>query len=433
MTERKSKQYLYFENERPLFVSSHIVDGGGAYLEIGETAAAEISKRGHLYTVHGDTLWLKSELPKSLKRVAFISDYGVQCGIATYTEYLVNAMRPLVASIKVFAEENGDGDTDEVIRCWARNAQYQGIIDEVKKYNPDVIFLQHEYGLFHNHAQFNSLMSQLSKWKTVVTLHTVLEHDVPDQNASLDYMSRVLTEFACPEVIVHARRAGTTLRARGYSGMIHYVPHGCVSRTELAPLPATKYGMFTLHSIFQYGFGGRHKGWEMAIDVVDRLRSKYPDIFYLGAFSLSPQASSSDIQYHEELLDLVRKRGLEKHVALQRGFQSEQMLTNLARCSRVALYPYQRPNASWASWGASGAVQLPISLGMPIVLSDFPCFQEFEDLFPVCKTSLEMAWAIDRIFSDPGHEADLRANARALAEATSWKNTAIRYLYEVEK
>jgi glycosyltransferase involved in cell wall biosynthesis len=186
--------------------------------------------------------------------------------------------------------------------------------------------------------------------------------------------------------------------------------------------------MYTSHSIFQYGFGGKHKGWEIAIDVVDLLKNKYPDVFYLGAFSLSPFASATDVAYYNELLDKVRARGLEKHVAIQKGFQSEEMLIHLARCSRVALYPYQRPNASWASWGASGAVQLPISLGMPVVLSDFPCFQEFEGHLPVCKTPAEMAQVIDKIFSDSKYEASLRQESVQLSLDRSWDNTVKKYL-----
>jgi len=364
--------------------------------------------------------------------VAVISVYNINCGIATYTKYLCDALAPLVTNLKIFAEhasrdKKTEQDEPYVHRCWNRyDDDFAELQNELDKFNPDLVIIQHEFGIFHQINVWNSLMGQLSKWRTVVTFHTVLDHDVTDEIARLDYTTRSLAEAPCPEIIVHTPLARKPLRGRGYSGRIHYIPHGCFAPDRSPRLPSTKYNMFPKYSIFQYGFGGTHKGWEFAIDTVEILKNKYPDILYVGMFNtIEPNMKS---KYFQSLLDLIRKKNLLKNVALQKGYQTEEMLRNYIRSCRVCIFPYQRPNPHWASWGASGAIQLPISLGCPLVLSNYPSFMEFEGRLPLVNTASEAAEVIDKIFSDPLYEKEMSDTCFSISEERNWDIVAQWYL-----
>lgn len=367
----------------------------------------------------------------NIQTVVMISDYNVNCGIATYTKYLCDELKLLVSNLFILAEDFDNNATAEdepyVIRCWKRGeADFTRLYAEVEKINPDLIIIQHEFGLFHRMDHWNCLLSQLSRWRVAVTFHTVLEHRVPDPKAQLDYKTRFMAEACCREVIVHTPRARETLRDRGFSGLVHYIPHGCFKPNRLDKLPVTKYDMFSPFSIFQYGFGGSHKGWDFAIETVGLLTEKYPDVIYVGVFNV-PLFETNDA-YFRKLLDLVKKKGLEKNVALHRGFQSEEMLTNFIRSCRVALFPYQVPNKNWCSWGASGAIQLPLSLGIPMILSSFPAFIEFQDRLPIVTTPQEAATEIDRIFSDEEYAKKLSDSALEISDERSWNKVAKWYL-----
>jgi glycosyltransferase involved in cell wall biosynthesis len=377
------------------------------------------------YTVRRGKIMKKGANPET---VVVISDYGINCGIATYTKYLCDALRPLVSDLIILAEHAaGLPEEPGVIRCWDRkSSDYSRLCAEVEKINPDLIIIQHEFGLFHKLNAWNTLMSQLSRWRTVVTFHTVLEHDVPNEVARLDYMTRSLAEAACREIIVHTPRARKTLRARGFSGRVHFIPHGCFAPDRSPRLPSTKYGMYPPHSIFQYGFGGTHKGWEFAIETVERLVKQYHEVIYVGIFNVP--ISGSNTVYYRSLLDMVKSKGLDNNVAIHRGYQSEDMLKNFIRSSRVALFPYQVPNANWASWGASGAVQLPISMGLPIIMTHYPAFMEFKGRLPLVNTPDEAAAVIDRIFSDKEYEKQVSDQAFAIAEERRWDKVAKWYL-----
>ena len=381
------------------------------------------------YYVRGDQIQSRDDI----QNVVMISDYNINCGIATYTKYLCDELKLLVSNLVILAEDKMENETstveDEpyVIRCWKRNcADFSRLYAEVERINPDLIIIQHEFGLFHRMDIWNCFLSQLSRWRVAVTFHTVLEHRVPDLKAQLDYRTRFMAEVCCREIIVHTPRARETLRDRGFSGRVHYIPHGCFKPQRLAKLPVTKYDMFSQFSIFQYGFGGTHKGWEFAIETVEHLVEKYPEVIYVGIFNV-PIFERND-SYFRKLLDIVKKKGLENNIALHRGFQSEEMLRNFIRSCRVALFPYQVPNRNWCSWGASGAIQMPISLGIPMVLSNFPAFIEFQDRLPIVTTPQEAAAEIDRIFSEEEYATTLSEMAFTISNERSWDKIAKCYL-----
>lgn len=378
------------------------------------------------YTVRGETLVQKKSSPKT---IVMISDYGINCGIATYTKALCEAMIATGVNLTILAEDAEVTQKDEphVIRCWHRTENnYSRLLQIVEKIHPDCIYIQHEYGLFPKLDLWNTLLSQLSRWRVVVTLHTVLEHNIPNETIKLDYLCRSLAEASCPEVVVHNPRAPKTLRSRGFSGRIHLIPHGCQTQ-KLPKLPCTKYNMFSEYSIFQFGFGGRHKGWEFAIETVEKLVSKYPDIIYTGIFNSSPQTDLNKV-YFRDLLSLVRQKKLERNVALLYGYQSEEMLKIFIRSSRIALYPYQKPHENWASWGSSGAIHLPLSMGLPTIITDFPMFFEFQNRLPVVKTPEEAAQQIDQIFSDKEYEKKLSDLSFEIVNERNWDKVALLYL-----
>jgi glycosyltransferase involved in cell wall biosynthesis len=423
-------QFLHYVGEKAIAVSCQEGDDSSS-----KSLPLPNDFNGHLneYTVRDEEVFHIDAIPNSLKRIAVISDYGINCGIATYTKYLCDELKLASAEVKIFAEhkENEDAEDDSnnnVIRCWLRSKDYSKIVDAIDPFNPDLIIIQHEYGLFHLVDQFCALMSQLSRWRTVVTLHTVLEHDVEPTDMRLSYLTRALTEAACREVIVHNPRARQTLRGRGFSGTIHYIPHGCFEPKNLPQLPATKYGMFPEHSLFQYGFGGNHKGWETALDIVEKLKEKYPNVFYIGLFNVSSFSEERSHSYYSKLLDLIKSRRLDQNVAIIRGFQSEEMISNFLRSTKACLFMYKSQNKHWASWGASGAIQQPISHGCPMILSDFSAFQELESRLPLCPDVDSAVSLIDRIFSDKEFEKEMREKSLNLARERVWSNIASWYL-----
>lgn len=418
--------FVYCSGSRPVFCSDTIVEAPGLQ-SIGAPEGFD-SGNMHDYRLKAGRLVLRSEIPIHEMVVAMVCNWDQNCGISTYSRMMVDAIIPRVQSVHIVSEKKLPQDSPShdgpVSYCWRREGDYSPIVSEIEKIDPDLIIIQHEYGIFHHVDKFCALMSQLSRWRTVTILHTVLEHRVDHADASLDYEARFIAESACPEVMVHQRRAAEALKARGYSGRTHVIPHGCPSVSEERRLPITKYGMFTAETIFQYGFGGTHKGWEFSIDTVEILIRQFPNVFYFGVMNQPRGGEAAVKMYHDRLCQMIKDRGLDKNISLICGFQSEQAIRNYMRSFRVVMYPYRVPNKHWASWGASGAVQLALTYGRPIILTSFPAFMEFEGHVEFTNTPEEAAAKIAKIFTDAKYEEEQQERSKLLAHERAWYRVA---------
>ena len=186
---------------------------------------------------------------KDLK-VAFISNYRSECGISTYSEKLYNAIIPYVKDYRIFAEDTGENPIEEnVVPCWVRNKSITKLLTNIHEYKPDVILIQHEYGLWSDVKIWLSLLTQLNQYKVFVVLHSVYEfHD-----------DKTVCELAVKNIIVHTDIAYNALKRKGIPGNIYRIAHGCdPANTNKKP-----WNMYrSEHTFVQFGFGFRYIGWE---------------------------------------------------------------------------------------------------------------------------------------------------------------------------
>lgn len=356
--------------------------------------------------------------PKQLK-VAMIASYGINCGIATYTKYLCDELRPLVQELRIFSEfhEKVDPSADDkanVVRCWDRNGNYAGIIPEIEAYDPDIIYVQHEYGCFNHGSNWNVLMGHLSRWRTVVVLHSVYDH-----------VDKLIFEAPCKEIVVHSLGGRDLLRKKGITHCpVHYIPHGCLKPIE------SELSMSQIsndHLLFQYGFGFEYKGWENAILIVEKLREKYPNVLYIGVFNVSKFSEDFNNQYYDKLMGIIRSKNLTKNIVLHKGFRSEEVLLSYLKQSKVGLFPYWN-HPEWRVYGASGAIRLVLASGVPMVMGDVPFFEEFKGVVPVCSTIDQYVEEITKLFEDYSYEQQIKKQIRDFINARSWDKIAQWYL-----
>jgi glycosyltransferase involved in cell wall biosynthesis len=375
------------------------------------------------YTIHRGQIVKIADLhnyaPSECK-VAMVAQYGINCGIATYTKYLSDQMRPLVKELRIFAEDAEPVDCqqdsqDNVVRCWKRSGDYIRILSEVEKFDPDVIYVQHEYGSFSHGASWNALIGHLNaRWRTVVVLHSVYDH--PD---------KLIFEAPCNEIIVHSLTGRDLLRKRGVDqATINPIPHGCVQ-----PIATNvKFSRIeSKHVIFQYGFGFEYKGWETALSIVEKLKDKYEDLIYIGIFNVSKFSEAFNNMYYDKLMEAAREKKLEKHFVLHRGFRSEPILLSYMAQAHVNIFPYWNHH-EWRVHGASGAVRLALASGTPTIVGDVPFFSEFRGHIPVCSQVDEYIKIITDIFEDKQMRAEVLEKTQKFISDRTWTKIAQWYL-----
>ena len=347
----------------------------------------------------------------------------MKCGIATYSENLWPEVAKHVGDFKLFIEKNDEvtGDVhqfgtqilseSQVVACWKRGESLVSLVKELKEYDPDIIWIQHEFGLWPNASYWLAMMSQLSDYRVIVTMHSVFHHK-----------DKTIVEAAMPEIVTHLEGGRKLLKEeKGLSAKVSVIPHGC------HPFNNDRLWNFykTEKTFLQFGFGFRYKGWENSIRATAILKQKYPDVFFTGLFSESPYSQVDHQIYYNELMNLVTELDIQENVALLRGYQSDAVLDSFLRTNQTTIFPYVS-SPEHEVFGASGAARMAMSKGLPVITSSV---NHFSDL-PTIKadTPEDIAKELERLFVEPGaKEKQVEAQSRYLNDNT-WENVGLRYI-----
>jgi glycosyltransferase involved in cell wall biosynthesis len=363
------------------------------------------------YKIENNKIILKksNKLASELK-VALVANYGSQCGIGTYSKFLFDELTPSLGDYKIFSEE-GSEPSDKVIPCWKRGESLTKLINEIKKYNPDILLLQHEFGLFPNARYWLSMMNQLSDYRIIVTMHSIFRH-----------LDKSIVEACIPEIIVHLQDAKSVLIDKGISSKIHVIPHGCfpcVDKTKLWNFYKSN------HTLIQFGFLFRYKSYETTIRAVSLLKNKYPDIFLTGLCSESPHAKVEHEIYYNELMELVNSLSLQENVALIRGFQTEKVLNSYLRMNKAAVFPYVG-SKEHECFGSSGAAPYTMTKGIPVISSNIHHFKNLPTI--KAESPEEIAEKLDQLFTNEKMGLEQIEIQNSYLLENSWTKIAQKYI-----
>lgn len=360
--------------------------------------------------------------PAGQLKIAFVSNYGTKCGIGTYSKFLFKELFPHIADYRLFIEDNKnadmednpflDADPEKIVACWKRGEPLSVLIKNIKEYDPDIVFIQHEFGLFSTARHWISMMNQLSDYRVIITMHSVFHHK-----------DKTIVEAAMPEIVVHLDGAKKLLKEeKGIAAKVHVIPHGCFPCTN-----KEKFWNFykSEQTIIQFGFGWQYKNWERSIRATAILKEKYPNVFFTGLFSESTFNKHEHDRYYHELMDLVSELKIEENIGIIRGYQSDQSLDSYLRTNKVALFPYGSA-PEHEVWGASGAARLAMTKNIPIITSSANHFSDLPSI--KADTPETMAKQIETLFSSPQEVQKQLTIQNKYLEENSWQNVARKYL-----
>ena len=420
-------RYAVIKNNRIQTISSERLNDDDANIVIIPEEFSHITSSDLILNAkfkNSQIIYKHFKKPAGKLKVALVGNWKMRCGIATYSESLWSEVIKHVNDYKLFIENNSNdtgqlnqiGDKiispDKISVCWKRGESLKELIASIKQYDPDIVWIQHEFGLWPNAAHWLSMMNQLSDYRVIVTMHSVFHHK-----------DKTIVEAAMPEIVVHLDGAYDVLKhEKRVPGKVYVIPHGCEPCTNKERL----WNFYkSNHTFMQFGFGFRYKGWENAIKATAILKKKFPDVFFTGLFSESPHNTSEHQIYYNELMRLVEELGIQENVALIKGFQSEETLDSYLRTNQATLFSYVSHPAHEV-WGASGAARVAMSKALPVVTSSV---NHFSDL-PTIKadTSGEIAEALEKLFLDPKTREDQVTKQIKYLDENTWEKVAARYI-----
>ncbi|HID42373.1 MAG TPA: glycosyltransferase [Archaeoglobaceae archaeon] len=360
-------------------------------------------------------------------KIAFITTYGVKCGIATYTEHLARGLS-IEHDVTIFAEDNlGNTQPDfktnlKLFRCFNRNSPDTRLLRALDLYSPDVIHIQHEYGIFKNLKDVLTRIRAQYKGRTIMTLHTVKTNHKFDLHGCADYF------------IVHKEHARMHLvgDCEIEHDRIKVIPHGTLIIPQISSRAARLRLGLPLDSIIilSHSFFERRKNIDKIIKVIAELKNEFP-LYYIHLGGLHPHVKPENGQlYLQDYLKLIKELDVSSKVKLVNRFIPEEELVYFLNASDIIV---TLENSCYPNISASGIMHTVA--GKPVIASNVINFAEFPEgsFYKVKIEEDSLKQAIRDILLNSELSDGLLRNLLKYAKETSWDKIAEKHLKLYER
>lgn len=344
-------------------------------------------------------------------KIGWITTWNTKCGIAAYSEHLIDMMHQDVTILAARAKDRTAPDTAQVHRCWDATGEDQLIeLEEtIERLDLDTIVLQFNYGFFNFYHLYDFLIKQYQKKRTMV----IMMHATTDPAHILfKHLEILLPAFEyTTRILVHSVTDLNHLKTHGLVDNVTLFPHGIPDWAEKTDEAANS--SFLLGS---YGFFLPHKGLLELIDTMKILVERGIDIRLKMLNAEYPVPVSRELV--KDASEKIEALGLTQQIELMTDFQpNEASLTALSSCD-LLLFPYQETGES-----SSAAVRYGLASGTPVAVTPLEIFEDVDQT--VYKLSgyapKEMAESIMHLISDIKNNSEVFQKKNA--DAKKWRDS----------
>jgi glycosyltransferase involved in cell wall biosynthesis len=365
------------------------------------------------------------------RSVVFVSTYPPeQCGIATFTRDLANAVElhgwmPLVLAI-----DRGEVDyTDQRVLGRIhrdRVEDYERAAQLLNRLQPTVVSLQHEFGLFAGEMGEAVLrFVRALRVPLFVTLHTV-------EPQPRDIMKRILRELVtrAQGVMVMSHTAVRLLK-QVYHLPTHHVqmvPHGApdvpFTSTEVAK---HRLGLQGRKVVSTFGLISRGKGIEDVIVALREVAPHHPQVLYLVLGQTHPNVRAYEGEsYRESLQQMVEQLELRNHVRFVNSYLTQEMLLRYLAATDIYITPYPNPGQI-----SSGTLTYAVACGCAVVSTPYLYAQELladgRGVLVPFRNPQAIAQALNRLLGEEAYREGLRRKAYQYGRHLTWSSVGAQF------
>jgi glycosyltransferase involved in cell wall biosynthesis len=329
-------------------------------------------------------------------KLGWVSSYNTRCGIATYSEFLLNHFDKDLFDIKIFASNAQKSDIivqklEESIERVFNNHNdktLDSLHDAIVKNELEAVVIQFNFGFF-DIAALGDLIDKLHAKNIAVyiTLHSVKDVNKPDFKASLSHIGTSLQKVK--KIFVHGIDDLNILKSFNLTKNVSLLPHGVQKRVSKPKAKDEK------RVISSYGFMLPHKGIKELIASFALLKKSHKDISLLLVNALYPNPVS--YEYANECSKTIQDLGLSQDVTMINDFLSDEDSFAYLDTADMLVMPYKDTQES-----ASGAVRYAISTNKPVVCTPISIFNDVADIvhFSQDTSPQSMAKKIEELLDD---------------------------------
>ncbi|MFZ5955708.1 MAG: glycosyltransferase [Nanoarchaeota archaeon] len=307
-----------------------------------------------------------------MKKLVWVSSYLPRaCGIAFYSSNYVNSLKKYFKEsnrnieIKIIAHTDADQADYPIIDLKNKNWDIK-VLQAIKKEKPDVVHIQHEYGLYETYDDRNKKLLDLiqkiknENIKVVITFHSVFKKLNSEQAR---FTGKVLNIIDAG--IVHEDYQKSSLKDNiNYNPKnVFVLPHG--SREDI------KFEKHAIREEFGYssqklfvgavGLADERKGFDLLVKQWPKIVEKIPNAVLI--FELKPHHEKSTRECLKKLLDLIIYSPVFENIEfIVRDYSEPELYKRLVSLDILAL-PYKEESQS-------GILAHGFSVGVPAIVTD---------------------------------------------------------------
>jgi len=351
--------------------------------------------------------------------------------VAEYTAALASALRAeALGAAALFVRL--DCDTSETLQDDERiaiNPSDRNAIETaaaiVNRLERKVVLLQHEFKLYGAPDGENVIwLLESLKAPVVTTLHTVWpSFPSARRRVFLEVLRRSTRLVVFSEIASRILRVDYQVAA----DKVKVVPHGVPDvpfrrpgQIGLSGVPPRRVKFITL------GLLRQAKGIEHVLAAFAEVKEVCPAVAYVVCGADHPRNATAR-EYRRQLLDTVRRYGLEDHVFFLERFLEWPDLLHVIQACDAGILAYTAPEQS-----SSGVLALNLSCGRPVVATDFQyaratVTQETGIVVPMGSVDA-LASAIKSLALDSGRRERMAAASYRSTRSWTWREVARRHI-----
>ncbi len=363
-------------------------------------------------------------------KILFISTFPPKkCGIASFTQDLINAIKPETkgeVDIEVCAldKKKNISSYKYPVSLIIDSQQPDVFVAAAEKINkmPDVklVCIEHEFGLYGGELgeYLLGFLAVLEK-PFVIRFHTVLPHPSAKMLTIVKSISR-LTD----KIIVMTKNSARIIKEDYgiHADKIIIIPHG----THASSITGTnelkvKYNLEGKQVLTTFGLLSPNKGIEKGILAMKEISAAFPDAMYVVVGQTHPNLLEQEGEkYRDYLQQLIEDNGLQQNVRLINEYVPTKKLMEYLALTDIYLFTSKDPEQA-----VSGTFLYAMSAGCPIISNSFVLAKEMLDektgvILTTTKEN-ELAEHAIRILQNPQLKMEMRTNALAKTRNTTWR------------
>jgi glycosyltransferase involved in cell wall biosynthesis len=372
---------------------------------------------------------------EGIDSVALIGNYlPRQCGIATFTTDLVEALSAEAPDINCWAVAINDKPEGyaypEKVRFEINQnnlTDYSVASEFLNISQADIVCVQHEYGLFGGPAGSHllKLLGEI-RMPVVTTLHTVLRDPAPEYREVMCKLSDL-----SDKLIVMSRKAFDFLKDI-YSvpeGKIAFIHHGIPDTPFIdSSFNKDKFGVEGKKVLLTFGLLSPNKGIENVLQALPSVIRKHPDVTYIILGATHPNIlKAQGEEYRISLQQLVRKLNISGHVLFQNRFVALKELCEFLGIADIYVTPYLEEAQI-----TSGTLAYAMGTGKAVISTPYWYATEMlaegrGRIVPFNNPDAMAEQIIDLLDNDVNRHA-IRKKAYTFCREAIWKEVSRRYL-----